>query len=90
MNPYDVLFARGTDDSCGDAGRSGRGRLTLRAFGMYVAYNRWWSDRVTGNLLFSPVPRVDLGLELLWGQRENKDGETGKAKQIQFAWIYRY
>ncbi len=91
---------------------------TLQAFGMYAAYNRWWTerfrstfvyskvyvdnldiqpdgaykttDRVTGNLLFSPVPRVDLGLELLWGQRENKDGQNGKAKQIQFAWIYRY
>ncbi len=48
------------------------------------------TDRVTGNLLFSPVPRADLGLELLWGRKENKDGQTGEAKQIQFAWIYRY
>ncbi|TDI29721.1 MAG: hypothetical protein E2P03_09815 [Acidobacteria bacterium] len=48
------------------------------------------TDRFTGNLLFSPILRVDLGLELLWGRKETKDGQSGKATQIQFGWIYRY
>jgi hypothetical protein len=48
------------------------------------------TDRVSANLLFSPIPKFDLGVELLWGRRENKNREDDTAKQIQFAWIYRY
>lgn len=44
--------------------------------------------RVTANLLFSPIPRVDVGVELLWGERTNKDGNTGDATQLQFAARY--
>ncbi len=44
--------------------------------------------RVTANLLFSPIPRVDIGAELLWGERTNKDGNTGDAVQMQFAARY--
>ena len=91
---------------------------TLKAAGMYIAYNHWWSarfrstwvyskvyvdnldiqqndaykttDRVTANLMFSPIPRFDLGAELLWGRKQTKNGDDATAKQIQFAWIYRY
>jgi hypothetical protein len=41
------------------------------------------TDRLSLNLLWSPIPRVDLGTELLWGRRENKDGSTGTATQFQ-------
>ena len=46
------------------------------------AYRR--THRVSFNLLWSPVPRIDLGTEYIWGQRENKDGATGEARQLQF------
>jgi hypothetical protein len=52
------------------------------------AYRR--TQRVTVNLLISPVPRFSLGAEILWGRRHNKDGASGIARQIQFAWIYRF
>ncbi|MCU0293587.1 MAG: hypothetical protein MUF10_16630, partial [Thermoanaerobaculaceae bacterium] len=45
------------------------------------AYRR--TDRLILNLVWSPVPQVDMGAELLWGQRENKDGSTGTARQFQ-------
>jgi len=50
------------------------------------AYKR--TTRVTANLLYSPIPRLDLGGELLWGERENKDGMTGDAVQLQIAAKY--
>lgn len=39
--------------------------------------------RITANLLFSPIPRVDTGAELLWGERTYKDGNSGDALQLQ-------
>jgi len=52
------------------------------------AYAR--TDRAIINLLWSPVTRVDVGGELLWGRRENKDGASGTARQIQFGAKYRF
>jgi hypothetical protein len=52
------------------------------------AYAR--TDRAIINLLWSPVARVDVGGELLWGRRENKDGASGTARQIQFGAKYRF
>ena len=45
------------------------------------AYRETW--RVGGNLIWSPVPRVNVGGELLWGRRTDKDGMTGSAAQFQ-------
>jgi hypothetical protein len=89
---------------------------TLTAFGGYLAYQHWWSEkmrstlvagftdvdnfgfqqddayhqtkRVTGNLLYSPIPRVDIGAEMLWGERTNKDGSSADALQLQIAAKY--
>ncbi len=52
------------------------------------AYAR--TDRAIINLLWSPVPRVDVGGEILWGRRENLDGSYGTARQIQLGAKYRY
>ncbi len=52
------------------------------------AYAR--TDRAMINLLWSPVNRVDVGGELLWGRRENKDSTSGTARQIQFGAKYRF
>jgi hypothetical protein len=40
------------------------------------------------NLIYSPTPNIFMGLELLWGQRKNKDGSKGKATQLQFSMRY--
>jgi hypothetical protein len=52
------------------------------------AYNRVL--RGSGNLLWSPIPRVDVGTEVLWGQRRNNDDQTGDAIQVQMSAKYRF
>ena len=52
------------------------------------AYDR--TDRATMNLLFSPVPRIDIGGEILWGQRKDRSGSTGTAMQTQVAVKYKF
>ena len=51
-------------------------------------YKKTW--RLSGNLLWSPTPRITLGGELLWGLRENEDGSDGDASQVQFAARYNF
>ena len=51
------------------------------AFQADDAYRR--TKRVTLNILWSPINAIDLGFELLWGERMNKDGERGNASQFQ-------
>lgn len=46
--------------------------------------------RASANLLWSPIPRIDIGGEYLWGRRQNEDGESGDATQLQFAIKYRF
>ncbi len=48
------------------------------------------TDRAIVNLLWSPVPRIDIGAEFLWGRRENNDGAKGIARQFQFGAKYRF
>lgn len=52
------------------------------------AYDR--TLRTAINLVFTPVQRVELGAELLWGERENGDGSTGDASQLQVSAKYLY
>jgi hypothetical protein len=40
------------------------------------------------NLIWSPTARMEVGSELLWGRRENEDGEQGDATQLQIAAKY--
>lgn len=46
------------------------------------------TKRITANLLFSPISRVDIGAELLWGERINKPDNSGDALQLQFTAKY--
>jgi hypothetical protein len=46
--------------------------------------------RFSSNLIWSPIPRIDLGAEYLWGRRENVDGDNGNATQLQVAVKYRF
>ncbi len=48
------------------------------------------SRRASANLIYSPVAKIDLGWEMIWGRRENKDGKNANAKQVQASVKYRY
>jgi hypothetical protein len=52
------------------------------------AYRR--TIRLSANLFWSPTPRIDVGGEYLWGNRENEDGADGDAMQVQLAVRYRF
>ena len=42
------------------------------------------------NYIWSPTPRIDLGMEFIYGERENKDGEAATAAQLQLSTKYRF
>ena len=48
------------------------------------------TDRATFNLSWSPIPRIDIVSELLWGRRLNKDGQRGEARQLQIGTTFRF
>jgi hypothetical protein len=48
------------------------------------------TGRYIASIVFSPIPRIDMGLEYLYGTRENKDHSSGWADQIQFVSIFRF
>ena len=48
------------------------------------------TNRFSVNYIWSPIARIDLGAELLFGSRTNQDGESGNAKQVQLSAKYRY
>ncbi len=48
------------------------------------------TERYTLNLVWSPIPQLDLVAELLWGSRFNKDGKHGDAKQLQIGGTFRF
>ena len=41
------------------------------------------TNRIFANLIVSPGPQLDLGIEYIWGMRHNKSGERGSSSQIQ-------
>ncbi len=48
------------------------------------------THRVTANLAWSPIVRIDLVLEYLAGTRKNKDGESGSSNQFQIGGTFRF
>ena len=46
--------------------------------------------RYSANLIWSPIPRLDLVTELLWGIRINRDGRFGRANQTQMGATFRF
>jgi hypothetical protein len=52
------------------------------------AYKR--TNRLALNLVFSPSGRVDVGLEYIYGTRENKDGQNEHANQVQAVGLFRF
>ncbi len=59
-----------------------------------TAYHQ--TRRASANIIWSPIPNVDVGAEFLWGRRENKgpdpvDGSSaGNALQLQLEAVYRF
>ncbi len=45
---------------------------------------------LAGNLIWSPVKQMDIGGEILWGQRKNRDSARGAATRIQFSAKYKF
>jgi hypothetical protein len=52
------------------------------------AYKR--TNRFVANLVFSPSGRVDVGLEYIFGKRENLDGQNARANQFQLVGLFRF
>ena len=52
------------------------------------AYKR--TLRFSSNIFWMPTPRIDIGAEYLWGNRQNENGDNDDATQIQLAARYRF
>jgi hypothetical protein len=48
------------------------------------------SEYFSGNMIWTPSPKLDLGLEALWGSRQDKNGAHGEAVRLQFSTTYRF
>ncbi len=43
------------------------------------------TNYVAADLIWNPYKKVDVGVEYLWGRRENKDGASGTANRFIFS-----
>jgi hypothetical protein len=48
------------------------------------------ADYATANLIWLPVERLGLGIEVIYGTRENRDGQKGKNCRVQTGVQYRF
>jgi hypothetical protein len=48
------------------------------------------SEYVSGNMVWSPLTDLDMGLEVLWGSRQDKDRSRGEAVRMQFSTTFRF
>jgi len=55
----------------------------------YNAANKEFQS-IHANLIWSPVPQVDLGIEYLHGEREIESGADGELNRIQFSATYNF
>lgn len=49
-----------------------------------------YTRRATMNIIWSPISQIDLGFEVLWGERVNKDDSRGDAVQLQGVATFRF
>jgi len=45
---------------------------------------------IRGNVFYSPMPKVDVGAELMYGVREIEDGRRGDIRRVQFTTKYSF
>lgn len=62
--------------------------VETRAFQPNASYRGAYYS--AANLIWSPVPEVDLGMEVQWGQRINRDGNRGEALRVQSSAKYSF
>jgi hypothetical protein len=48
------------------------------------------TNRFITNVVYSPSGRVDVGLEYIYGQRQNLDGQSAHANQFQLVGLFRF
>ena len=48
------------------------------------------THRFAANLIVSPISRLDVGVQYIYGRRENNDGSDGTARQVQFVAILKF
>jgi hypothetical protein len=48
------------------------------------------SEYFSGNMIWTPSPKLDLGLEALWGSRQDKNRAHGEAVRLQFSTTYHF
>jgi len=64
--------------------------VTVRNYDFQAPDTYKRTNRLTMNVVFSPSSRVDTGFEYIWGQRENKDGQSASANQFQLVMLFRF
>ena len=64
--------------------------VTVQDFDFMAPNTYKRTNRFAVNLVFSPSTRVDTGLEYIFGKRENKDGQSATANQIQLVMLFRF
>jgi TolA-binding protein len=52
------------------------------------AYRR--THRLAANVVYSPTGRADFGVEYIYGNRRNKDGQSASANQFQLVALFRF
>ncbi|HAV71449.1 MAG TPA: hypothetical protein DCX91_05895, partial [Stenotrophomonas sp.] len=45
---------------------------------------------IRGNVFYTPMPKVDVGAELMYGVREIEDGRKGDISRLQFTTKYSF
>jgi hypothetical protein len=48
------------------------------------------SESWTINLIYSPLPKLDVGAEYRWAQRELENGDDGSLNRLQFMTKYSF
>jgi hypothetical protein len=48
------------------------------------------TQRISANMIYLPTQNLRLGVELLWGERKNKDNSKGTANQLQISARYNF
>ena len=64
--------------------------VNINNFDFQDNYNYQSTLRGSVNLIYLPAKDVRLGMELLWGQRINKDESKGTATQLQLSARYNF
>jgi len=102
MNPltgelelYDIVSGYASLQHWWTSGKNMRSNFTLGVVSVdnpgFVSGDAYKQTvRASTNILWAPASRIDLGIEFLWGKRENEDGQNNTATQIQLGARYRF